>query len=164
MISRPKLKIHMTFMDKIIECLAWLSLIILWSIVLWNYSELPEIIPSHFNALGKVDDYSRKESIFVLPIIGTLLFLGLTISNKYPHIFNYPKNITLENAAIQYTNATRMLRFSKFIILLIFLFIIAKSLQIASGKSVNLGVWFLPLVLALLIIPSVFFLIKSLRN
>ncbi len=162
--GRPILKIQMTFMDKDIECLSWLTLILLWSIIVWKYSELPELIPSHFNSFGQVDDYSRKESIFILPIIATFLFLAMTISNKYPHIFNYPKNITLENAAIQYTNATRMMRFSKFIILLIFLFIVLETMQIADGKSICLGAWFLPLTLALIFIPILFFLIKSLRN
>ena len=63
-----------------------------------NYFELPEIIPTHYNEAGEADSYGDKLNILALPIISTLLFIGLTILNKRPHLFNYPSEITKENA------------------------------------------------------------------
>ena len=56
----------------------------------------------------------------MLPIISTLLFIGLTTLNKYPYMFNYPSQITKENSVHQYTNATRMMRVLKLVIVLLF--------------------------------------------
>jgi len=161
--ERPKVKIELSTIDKVIEVLGWLALITLWGLIVLNYSNLPETIPTHYNGLGQVDSYGNKTTIFMLPVIGTILFVGMSILNKYPHIFNYPTNITADNARQQYTNATRMIRYLKFAIALIFSLKVFKTLQTATGKSGGLGTWFLPLELGLIFIPAIFYLIKSFK-
>ena len=129
----------------------------------FNINELfyiPERIPIHFNGAGKADGFGNKRHIFVLPIISTLLFLGLTTLNKYPHIFNYPSQITKVNALHQYTKATRMMRVLKLVIVLIFGLIIFKTIQNVNG----LGIYFLPLTIGMIFIPILYFLIKSIKK
>lgn len=162
--ARPKIKLVLTTADKIVEIIGWLTLVILWNVTLWSYSNLPDTIPIHYNIAGQVDNYGSKVTIFILPIMGTILFIGMTILNMYPHIFNYPTKITIDNAARQYSNATRMFRYLKFTILLIFSFIVFKTLQITKGESQGLEVWFLPITLGLIFIPITIFLIKSFRE
>jgi hypothetical protein len=87
----------------------------------------------------------------------------MTILNKFPHIFNYPTNITQDNALRQYSNATRLLRYLKLIIVFIFGLIVFKVIQNANGEADGLGVWFLPLVLGLTFIPLTYFGIKSFK-
>lgn len=161
--ERPKIKIELSTTDKVIEVLGWLTLLTLWGLIVLNYSNLPETIPTHYNASGQVDSYGNKATIFMLPVIWTILFAGISILNKYPHIFNYPTNITADNARQQYANATRMIRYLKFAFTLIFLLMDFKTLQTATGKSGGLGTWFLPLELGLIFIPATFYLIKSFK-
>ncbi len=162
--SRPKLTIALLPIDKVMEFLGWLTLGLLWGFTLFNYSTLPDNIPTHFNAAGQADSYGSKGTIFILPIIGTVLFIGLTVLNMFPHIFNYPKNITVENAQRQYSNAMRMLRFLKFAIVAIFFLLVYLTSQAAAVGGKGIGLWALPLILGLIFIPLIFFIIKSFKS
>ena len=162
--ERPKLKLELTTFDKTLEILGWTSILAIWVLTITNYTNLPNTIPIHYNGAGQADGFGGKATILTLPIIATVLFIGLTILNKFPHIFNYPTNITQENALRQYTNATRLIRYLKLIIVVIFGLIAFKTIQNASGEADGLGIWFLPLTLGLIFIPLTYFVVKSFRD
>ena len=162
--KRPRIKLQLNQTDKILEIVGWISVVGIWALPLINYFDLPEIIPIHFNGAGKANGFGNKTHIFVLPIISTLLFIGLTILNKRPHVFNYPSQITKENAVHQYTNATRMMRVLKLVIVVLFGLIVLKTIQNVNGHADGLGTWFLPLTMGMIFIPMLYFLIKSLKK
>ena len=162
--ERPKIKLIPTTRDKLVEILGLLILIALWGYTISHFSNLPETIPTHYNAAGEADDFGGKTSIIRLPIIATLLFIGITVLNQYPHIFNYPTTITQDNALRIYTLATRMLRYLKLVFVTIFGGITFKTIQTASGESSGLGGWFLPLTAGLIFIPLIYFVIKSVQG
>jgi uncharacterized membrane protein len=124
---------------------------------------LPDSIPTHYNGAGQADGFGGKSTIMTLPLIGTVLLVGLTILNKFPHIFNYPTNITQDNALRQYTNATRMIRYLKLIIVVIFGLTAFKTIQNANGQADGLGIWFLPMISGLIFIPMTYFVAKSFK-
>jgi uncharacterized membrane protein len=117
--KRPRLKLERSTADKLIEIGGWLLISVVWGFTLSNYPNLPETIPTHYNGAGQADGFGGKATILTLPLIATVLFGGLTFLNKFPHIFNYPTIITQHNALRQYTNATRMIRYLKLIIVVI---------------------------------------------
>ena len=162
--KRPRIKLQLNQTDKILEIVGWISVVGIWALPLINYSILPEIIPIHFNGAGKADEFGNKTHIFVLPIISTLLFIGLTTLNKHPHMFNYPSQITKENAVHQYTNATRMMRVLKLVIVLLFGLIIFKTIENVNGNADGLGTWFLPFTIGLFISLTIYFLIISMKD
>ena len=161
---RPKTKIERTPSDNILEIMGWVALVGLWILILVNYSNLPDIIPTHFNGAGKVDNYGGKATLFMLPIIATLAYIGLTVLNNYPHIFNYPAKVTAENALRLYSNATRMIRYLKFVIVLVFTLIVFMTLRTAAGESEGLGAWFLPFTFGLIFIPLGIFVVQSFKK
>ncbi|HMO40382.1 MAG TPA: DUF1648 domain-containing protein [Saprospiraceae bacterium] len=163
MTERPKIKLELSTADKIFEIIGWLLIISLWGLTITNYANLPDTIPIHYNGSGQADGFGRKATILTLPLIATVLFIGLTILNKFPHIFNYPTNITKDNALRQYTNATRMIRYLKLNIVVIFGLIAFKTIQNANGEAGGLGIWFLPLTMGLIFIPMTYYLIKTLK-
>ena len=162
--KRPRIKLQLNQTDKILEIVGWISVVGIWALPLINYSILPEIIPIHFNDAGKADGFGNKTQIFVLPIISTLLFIGLTTLNKHPHMFNYTSQITKENAVHQYTNATRMMRVLKLVIVLLFGLIIFKTIENVNGNADGLGTWFLPFTIGLFISLTIYFLIISMKD
>lgn len=162
--ERPKTKLIPTTSDKLVDLLGWLMLLTLWAFTVINYSNLPETIPTHFNGAGEADGFGSKVSIFGLPVIATLLFIGLTVLNRYPHIFNYPSPVTQDNALRLYTLATRMLRYLKLVLVLVFGGIEFMTIQHATGKAAGLSVWFLPLTLVLIFLPLIYFVIKSVQK
>ena len=156
--ERPKIKLELTTADKTFEIIGWLLVISVWGLTITNYANLPETILTHYNGAGQADRFGGKATILTLPLIATVLFVGLTILNKFPHIFNYPTNITQDNALRQY--ATRMIRYLKLIIVVIFGLIEFKTIQIANGQADGLGIWFLPMTLGLIFIPLIYFVVK----
>ena len=161
---RPKIKLKLSTADKIIESLGYLSIIALWSLTIMSYKNLPEIIPTHFNESGQADEFGDKRTILTLPAVATILFAGMTILNKFPHILNYLTKITEETALFHYTNAARMIRYLKLITVIIFGIIVFKTIQNAHGHAEGLGIWFLPIVLGLIIIPLIYFIFRSLKT
>lgn len=162
--DRQKMKIELTTIDKTLEILGWLSVFAIWGLTIVNFSKLPDIIPIHYNGTGEPDGFGGKTTILTLPLVATIIFVGMTILNKFPHIFNYPTNITKNNALQQYTNATRMIRCLKLIIVVVFGAIVFKTIQTANGQVNGLGTWFLLTILGLVFIPLIYFMIKSFKT
>jgi uncharacterized membrane protein len=162
--KNPKIKLQLTKTDNILELLGWVAICGIWTLTLLNYFELPEIIPTHYNGAGKADGFGNRTNILTLPIVSTILFIGMTILNKYPHIFNYPTEITDKNALHQYNNATRMIRYLKLIIVIIFGLIVFRTVQNANDNADGLGIWFLPLIMGMIFTPIILFLIGASKD
>lgn len=162
--ERPRLNLELTQADKSVEIIGWLLIFAIWGLTILSYQNLPDTIPTHYNGAGVADGFGDKWRIWTLPLIATVLFFGLTILNKFPHIFNYPTAITEENALKQYTNATRLIRYLKVIIAVIFGLIAFLTIRHANGQTDGLGVWFLPLTMGLIFMPLIYFLIKSIKT
>ena len=163
--ERPRLLLTLQPMDKWLEILALNGLIVLWIFCIRSYTILPEIIPTHFSGSGVVDGHGSKATLFILPVIATVIFLLLSVLNKYPYVFNYIVLITSDNAERQYRLATRMLRQLKLIIILLF-----GGISFAIIASVNDGSiarWvglFVPIISLLLIMPTIFYIVKSAKS
>jgi len=136
----------------------------MWALAIYFYLNLPIIIPIHFNLKGEVDNYGNKYSILFMPLIATVIFFGITFLNKYPHVFNYMKKITSENAIQQYSIATKMLRLLKLSILLIFTIITVSMYLIGTGTIRTLSIWILPVILGLIFIPLAISISKSIKS
>lgn len=159
-----ELTIKLTLLDKIIEAAGYLALIGFWVTTIVFFSSLPETIPVNYNELGEVYDYGPRSSIFLLPIIGTFIFFILTVLNNTPEIFDYSVKTIKDSVRKQYTYITKMTRLLKLIVVFIFFMINYKTIQTAQKTSEGLGVWFLPLILALIFIPTGYFTYKSYKG
>lgn len=159
--KRPRIKVALSTADKIVELASGAVLLLMWIWILIHYAGLPDIIPIHYNGAGEADGFGLKGNILILPALATVLFAGFTLLNQFPHIFNYPVCITEENASGQYRNMTRMVRYLKLILVAILGFIEFKTIANVHNNTQELGTWFLPLVLAIVIIPLLYFMIKS---
>jgi uncharacterized membrane protein len=162
--QRPQIVLKATLGDKILESLGWLTLFLLWCLIFVNYNKLPAIIPVHYNTLGKADNFGGKETVLFLPVIATVIFIGMTILTRFPHIFNYPVKITEDNAFRQYTDACRLILYLKFIIVVIFGIVTFKTIPNTAGTSDGLGAWFLPLTLGCIAIPVIYYVVQSFRK
>lgn len=158
--ERPVLKIKRTLTDKLLEVGGWVILALLWVVLILKYTNIPDTIPTHYNITGKPDGFGNKTTIFLLPILGTILFVGMTILNNFPHIFNYPTKITNQNAERQYTIATKLIRYLKFIIILTFSTIVFMVFLSANDQLSGLGIWFIPVFLGLIFIPLIYAIVK----
>lgn len=162
--NRPKIKVKLAGIDKLLEAVSVLLLIVLWVLVLRAYSGLPNEIPTHFNHLGVADRYGSKVHILFLPAIATALGVSLTILSNYPHTFNYPVRITAENMAYQYTNSLRMLRMLKIAVIFIFTLLAWTTIGYNTGAIQVIGKWFLPILMTTIFLPILIYLALAFKR
>ncbi len=162
--ERPKLNIKPAPIDRLIESLGIVALILLIGIPAYYFSELPDMIPRHYGIDGTPDSFSSKKVIWTLPIVGTILFVGLYWINKYPHKFNYTQKITKDNAEKQYKNVMRMIRILNSLIACILAYISFSTVKTALGKQSGLGLYFIPIFLLLIFTVIGYYLWASMKK
>jgi len=160
-LDKPRIEIKLRPIDRVIEAIGVLALILLIALPLYYFDKLPETIPRHFGPNGEPDAYSGKSIIWTLPIIGVIMYFGLYWLNKYPHVFNYPKQVTTENARSLYTYGTRMIRTLNTIIACLFTYITYATIQVALGYQTGLGNWFMSIFITLIFGSIGYFSYKS---
>ena len=161
---RPKIKIELDAYDWVLEGIGFLCVLLMIGLPLYYFKDLPEIIPMHFNASGNPDDFSSKNTLLVIPLIGSLLYVGLLILSRYPHIFNYPREITEENVMRQYRMATRLVRILNTVLAGSILFVTHGIIQTSLEKKAGLGSLFIPLVLVLVFGTIAIYLYRTLKK
>lgn len=162
--ERPRIKIEKNLVDIATEIIGILGLILLIGLPLYYFDKLPETIPRHFGANGQPDGFSGKGIIWTLPIIGIVMYIGIFWLNKYPHIFNYPQQVTKENAERLYKIVTRMIRTLNAIISCVFAYITYSTIQTALGNQNGLGAWFNLVFMILMFGITGYFLYKSMSK
>ena len=140
-----------------IQTATWVFLILYWILILYYFQYLPEQIPTHFNIMGEADALGSKSNIFLLPAIATAIVLGMGSA----------KRSKVDEGAGQepeYTNAMRMAIILHCTLVFLFAGISYQSIQIAFNKSSSLGMFFLPMSLAIIFIPMGYFMWKIFRG
>lgn len=161
--QRPVIKLEKSPVDVSVEGISVSLVLLLVFIPIYFFGQLPDTIPTHFNARGVADGFGSKWTLLILPSMGTLMFVGLSILNRFPHDFNYPVEITEENAERQYRNGTRLIRAINLIIVASFCFIEWRIIDSASEVQGSLGPYFLPIFVGLIFGVIVLYFWKS-RN
>ncbi|SDS00281.1 Protein of unknown function [Formosa sp. Hel1_31_208] len=156
--NRPKIEVPVDGIDIIVDSISATLLLLMIIYTILSYDDLPEIIPSHFNAKGEIDGHSEKQMLWLLPVLGIVTFIGLFILNKYPQIHNYMVNITQDNALKNYRLSTRIVRFTNLFMMLTFALIVFAMIESAKGHTFTFGHWFLYTVIGLSIITPIIIL------
>lgn len=163
MAKQPKLTLESSIFGAFFNSVSALIFVWLLAFLFVQYGSLPDQVPVHYNGAGKVDRWGGKAELFILPIIGAVLWISMTILEKYPHSYNY-LNLTKDNAKLQYKNGRLMVNVLKNEMLILFSFISFQNVQIASGVAENLGFFFMPITLTVIFGSVLFFTMRMLRN
>lgn len=148
--SRPVLQMPKSSLEIGLETAAALGILTMLYVTIKSWPLIPQTIPHHFGASGSPDAWGGKWTLWLLPGISLVLYVGLTILSRYPHIYNYPWPITEKNAAAQYHLALSLIGALKAEIIVVFAYLQQQTIQVALGKAEGLGVAFLPIFLILI--------------
>jgi len=161
--NRPIIKIEPTALDKIIDAMSLVFLLLILVMVFQYYPDLPNKIPTHFGINGHVDSVGTKNTILLLPALAVVLFILLQVLNRFPHKFNYLVKITPINAERQYRLGTRIMRFTNLFVMLVFYYINFKIIKIAiKQQTPDIDKWFTPAIAGISILGTIIFLTLSL--
>jgi uncharacterized membrane protein len=160
--ERPKLPLKMHMFSKIFNTIALILFFVTILYIMTQWSQLPNQVPTHYNAFGKPDDWGHKGFIFLPLIISILMWIGLHFLEKKPHLHNYV-NIKKENIEQHYKNSSLMINALKNELLIIFSFMAWNDVSVSMRNESLLGAWELPLVFAIILGTLAIFIIRSIR-
>ncbi len=163
--QRPRIKIPYQPIDIIIEMLSITLLLLMIIYIITEYANLPEIIPTHFNAKGEADGFGSRITLWIVPSIASIMYIGMFFLSKYPHLHNYMVNITEENALKNYRFSTRMVRIVNLFAVILMTYIAFYIVNKAKGIEFELGSLFLPIVIGFsIVLPIVILIIMKKLN
>jgi len=163
--NRPRFKIEPTAIDRIVDALALVFLLLLLVMVFQYYPHLPNLIPTHFGKNSQADNFGSKNTILLLPALAVFLFVLLQVLNKFLHKFNYLVKITPKNAKKQYRLGTRIMRFTNLFVMLILYYTVNKIIKISiNQKTPVIDKWFIPVIVVISVTGLLIALIISLLN
>lgn len=131
--------------------------IFLYLIIMWN--QLPDEIPSHFNAVGVADAWSGKGMLWFCPVTGALLYGMITLLEQFPDIWNTGVEVTPENQDRVLGAVKLMVVWLKLSVVLAFSWI-----TLCSARGRGLGAWFMLIFLVLIFAPIIFCMVQIFRS
>lgn len=117
--KRPVLDLAWSGADRAIEIAALLAVILVLAILAAYWPRLPENVPTKFSLDGQIQGWGSRSLLLIVPLVALVLWIGLTMLGRYPHLYNYPVQITSENAERHYRLGRWMLATIKLATLLL---------------------------------------------
>lgn len=136
-----------------IICLLLLGGISLYLVLNWH--AIPDKIPGHYNLVGEVDRWGNKSEVIMLPIVAWIIFIGISVLEKFPQIWNTGVTVTQENAARVYRVLRNMIVTEKLVIVALFSYLTLNSTLAKPLPSIVMFIFIL-----LLFGSIVFFFIR----
>lgn len=153
------MKIKKNKYDIIINFLSLLCLIGTVIFLSISWKTIPDEIPGHYNAAGEVDKITDKNSLIVLLIVGWIMFIGLSVVEKFPQIWNTGIQVTEQNKEKVYRILKTMIGTIKLLVALVFSYL---TLHSTTGQ--NLSPLFLPVFLILMFGSITFFIFQLVKD
>lgn len=137
-------QIYYSKLQLLCDLLSFLALagVTIFLIVSWD--SFPERLPSHYDIAGEIDGWGGRGSLLFMPVLGWVLWLGLSALMFFPRAWNLPVKVTAANAERVYTLCGDMLGLIKLLCVLLFAYLTWHSTTLQP-----LPVWFMWAALAL---------------
>lgn len=100
--------------ERYAEVISALLLIALLGGTAVSYVRMPEMIPTGINDMGAPDHYENRYVLLMFPIVGVVLFLGITFINFF--LIKYREN-TVEGRQPQHASVVWLLRMAKVLVM-----------------------------------------------
>ncbi|HJA81425.1 MAG TPA: DUF1648 domain-containing protein [Candidatus Mediterraneibacter intestinipullorum] len=153
-----KMRRSRTIPDRILEVISLLVMIgtTFYLIVGWN--SFPDRIPAHYNAAGEIDRWGGKGELIFLLVMMWILYIGITLIQRFPQIWNTGVQVTQENRERVYRILMYMLETLKLLMVAGLSFLTVYGM---TGK--NLPVWFLFVFMGALFADLIFWMVRLVR-
>ena len=117
-ITVPDTRFH-----KVIRLISLLLIIGMFLNIILFWRTIPNQIPGHYNGAGEVDRWGSKGELFLIPILTFLMFLGISVLEKHPSMWNTGVAITSRNKDRVYRYVKNMIAVLKLIMTGVFTYL-----------------------------------------
>ena len=144
------------------EGLSLLLVIFMFAMVAVHWSQFPDRVPAHFGISGKPNGWHGKSFLLILPGIAAVVWIVITVAQRYPRLINIPFTINRDSPEVQSVLRSMMIA-EKTTMALLFAWLMQGMVRTALGRAEGLGQGFLPLALVLIFAPLIVYSVKLLR-
>ena len=139
-----------------IACIILLLGVVIYLLIRW--SSIPDQVPGHFNVSGDVTRWDSKGTLIIMPVIAGVLYIGITILERFPQVWNTGVRITQENMFRVYRILKSMISIVKLLIITIFV-----SITIITSLAISLPSWLMPVFISLIFGTIVFNIVRLVK-
>ena len=161
---QTKLEIPRSRLEIYFEVVAAVAVAFVFIYLSATWTGLPDKVPTHFNFAGTPDHWGSKYSLLLLLGVTFVLYVGLSILSRFPHIYNYAFAITDENRQRQYLLARQLVTALKAELVCVFIFMTWQTIGVARGNAGDLTVWFTPVFLVIVFGTIATYLFRAYRS
>jgi len=147
-----------TLFDHIKNVFSCLMLAGVWIYLLVQWSSLPEKLPGHYNFAGEIDRWGSRGELLIVPAVMLVLFILLSVAERFPNIWNTGVEVTEQNRERVYTLIRHLLTSSKLLMVANFSYI-----TLCSAAAQPLSRWFLPITIVALLGLLAFYIVRITR-
>jgi hypothetical protein len=152
------------FWDKIIEILSFSALILLW-VMVYNFQHIgAELMPDGYDFFQNPSEYWASKMTYTIPIIATILYVGITFYNSRNNYINFLVQDDEEKKEKLTEINQKLWRWMKFMLILIFVSIEFFSFHSGSGFGTGIPKWYIVVFPLLLFVPVIYFFIEFSQN
>lgn len=148
-----------TGFQKALNLFSILALVFTFLYPLLKWNQLPDTIITHWGFSGQPDGWGPKGSVWAVPVASLVLYLPLTILERFPSVWNVPVKTTQKNEQWVYQNIKTMLILMKFLMTAEFAVITYHCVQEKNLSNLHTA-----LFLIFLFGSMIFFIIRSTRK
>jgi hypothetical protein len=125
------------------------------------YSSIGEsvTIPIHFNFSGEADGWGDRRFLTIPPLIALTLYIGMTVLERFPNIYNYPVKVTETNIDALYRLGVSMIRHIKTVLMFIFAYIGNAAITYVDGGHLK-QIWVVWVLVGVMFAMMVIYIVR----
>jgi len=137
-------------MRKALEIIALCLVVFVWAVTasaVLGPNRLPARIPTHFNAAGQADGWGTPGMLWLIPIVGSVIYLLMTLVARFPGAFQFPLRTLPAGGRQLEVLALSMIAWLKAEVVCLFAWIQYETINIVRQGQGRLSPLFVPLLL-----------------
>ena len=161
--NKDDIKLKHTIGEKIIIAITLMLSVGNFVYLFMNWSNIPDVVPTHFGVSGMANDFGSKNSLLLSPIMATLLSVGMIVLSYFPKAFNIPVTLNRENIKREYKLGRDLLLVIALEISAFFLYVEVQNIRIALERVKSLGGAFIVIELVVIFFTVAFYIFKMVK-
>lgn len=161
--KRPKIKIPLTWKDKTLILIATVPIVFVIIYLKINWSNIPEIIPTHFDFSGTPDSFGSKTSLFGIIGLNAGMHLLMSLLTMVPGVYNYPISVTEKNAEALYKIGRQLMLLIDLEISYMLGILTWESIQTAMGKMTGVGGGMMVAIIGIMFATIIYGIIRMIK-
>ena len=150
-----------TKMEITLEGIGILALFTFFIFTFFNWPDVPQKIPTHFNWSGIPDSWGMKGTVPIMIYVTVFIFILFTIISRFPRVINFPIAIKEENSKSHIQLRFSLIIWIKAELLIIVSYIGIQGIRVSLGYAEGLGSLIIPMILVVLFGTAAIFIYRA---